>query len=102
MLNRTLIAAAVLALASCQPAAAQSRNCAPRSVVVEKLAENYSETRQSVGLSASGAMVEVFASDETGSWTIIVTQPNGVACLVASGQSYERVDEDLPVDTDPT
>jgi len=78
-------------------AAAQSaRNCAPRDTVVEKLAEGYGETRQSMGLGANNSVVEVFASDETGTWTITVTTPNGVTCLVASGQSYEPLAEALP------
>lgn len=78
--------------ASAQP----GRNCAPRDTVVEKLAEGYGETRQSMGLGANNSVVEVFASDETGTWTITVTTPNGVTCLVASGQSFEALAEALP------
>ena len=73
-----------------------NRNCAPRPVVVDRLAQSYGETRQSIGLGAQGAVVEVFASDETGSWTITVTMPNGLTCLVASGQSFETLAEALP------
>ena len=76
--------------------AQQRPNCAPREVVVTRLAEGYGETRQSVGLGANNAMIEVFASDKTGSWTITVTTPNGLTCLVASGQSFEEVAEALP------
>lgn len=92
-----LTAAAALYIASTTDAAAQNnRNCAPRDAVVDRLAEGYGETRQSVGLGANNAVVEVFASDETGTWTITVTTPNGMTCLVASGQSYETVAEVLP------
>ena len=38
-----------------------------------------------------GAVVEVFASEETGTWTITVTSVNGTTCLVASGNSYTSV-----------
>ena len=44
----------------------------------------------------NNAVVEVFASDETGTWTITVTTPNGMTCLVASGQSFEALAEALP------
>lgn len=92
-----LTAAAALYLISTTDVAAQSsRNCGPREAVIERLAEGYGETRQSVGLGANNAVVEVFASEETGSWTITVTQPNGLTCLVASGQSFEEVAEALP------
>ncbi|QFT58979.1 hypothetical protein FIU94_09085 [Sulfitobacter sp. THAF37] len=77
--------------------AQNSRNCGPRDIVVARLAEGYGETRQSIGLGANNAVVEVFASDETGSWTITVTVPGGMTCLVASGQAYEEVVEPLPV-----
>jgi hypothetical protein len=88
-----VLAAVTLAAA---PAAAQSRNCAPRDAVVKRLAEKYGESRQSIGMGQQGMVMETFASDETGSWTITVTTPNGMTCLVASGQSYEVLAEALP------
>lgn len=91
----TTAAAIVIAMGG-QAAAQSARNCAPRAVVVERLATGFGETRQSVGLGSNNAMVEVFASPETGSWTILVTVPSGISCLVASGQSFETVAESLP------
>lgn len=91
-----LTAAAAILLATTTDVAAQGRNCAPRDAVVTRLAEGYGETRQSMGLGANNAVIEVFASSETGSWTITVTQPNGVTCLVASGQGFEQLAEALP------
>lgn len=85
----------VMVLAA-QAVNAQGQNCAPRPAVLERLAEKYGETRQSIGLAAQGSVVEVFASQETGSWTITVTMPNGLTCLVASGQSFEALAEALP------
>ncbi|KIC26280.1 hypothetical protein [Leisingera sp. ANG-M6] len=78
------------------PAAAQSRNCAPRDAVIKRLAEKYGESRQSIGMGQQGMVMETFASADTGSWTITVTTPNGMTCLVASGQSYEVLAEALP------
>ena len=84
-----------LALACLTPAVAmaQGNNCANRDMVIDRLSTKYGESRQSIGLAPQGRVVEVFASDETGTWTITVTMPNGVTCLVASGQSFETVDE---------
>lgn len=86
----------IMALAASQVSAQQARNCAPRDVVVARLADGYGETRQSLGLGEQGAVVEVFASTETGTWTITVTTANGLTCLVASGQSFETLAEALP------
>jgi len=74
---------------------AQSRNCADRAAVVERLAQTYGESRQSIGLSTDNTVVEVFASLDTGSWTIAVTRPGGPTCLVAAGQAYQYLGEPL-------
>jgi hypothetical protein len=91
----TVGAGMYLALAT-DVAAQNARNCGTRETVVDRLASGYGETRQSMGLGANNAVVEVFASDETGSWTITVTSVNGTTCLVASGQSFEELVEALP------
>ncbi|MEX0370880.1 MAG: hypothetical protein AB3N09_09630 [Tateyamaria sp.] len=92
------IVAGGLALAATVNAAQaqQARNCGPRDLVVTRLAEGYGETRQSMGLGANNSVIEVFASEESGTWTITVTTPNGLTCLVASGQAYETLAEALP------
>ncbi len=75
---------------------AHARNCAPRDEVIKRLTETYGETRQGIGIARQGAVMELFASDQSGSWTITVTLPNGMTCLVASGQAYEMTAEALP------
>jgi hypothetical protein len=78
-------------------AAAQTRNmCAERGAVMAKLAQHYGETRRSMGLAANNGIIELHASNDTGSWTITVTHPNGMTCLVAAGSSFEVVEEELP------
>lgn len=97
-MKRTFLALSLglgAALVTAGSALAQPRNCADRESVVERLAEGYGESRQSIGIGANNSVVEVFASTETGTWTITVTMPNGMTCLVASGQSFERLDEEL-------
>ncbi len=71
------------------------QQCADRALVVERLADTYGESRQSIGLGANNSVIEVFASDETGTWTITVTNPAGVTCLVASGQAFENVSDEI-------
>jgi len=61
-----------------------------------QLASAYGETRQSIGLAQNNTMVEVFASTNTGTWTIAITNAAGLTCLVASGQAFERLAETLP------
>ena len=96
-MTRYFLPALAIALCATSPGSAQSApNCAPRDVVLAGLADTYGETRQAVGLCANDAVVEVFASQTSGSWSITVTAPNGVTCLVASGMAFENVTETLP------
>lgn len=96
MKTKQLMIGAVVAACLTGPATAQ--NCAPRDLVIERLATKYGETRQSMGLGANNAVIEVFASEETGTWTITVTSVHGLTCLVASGQAYETLAEALPAE----
>jgi hypothetical protein len=93
-----LLGLAGLALTSA-PAAATS-TCAVRSTIVGQLADRYSETRRGIGMTGNNAVVEVFASD-AGTWTVTVTLPSGMTCLVASGSNWEDLAEKLPVRGDP-
>ncbi len=83
------------AFIAAQPVSAQTGNCADHAQVVERLGERYGESRQTIGLGSDNSVVEVFASMDTGSWTITVTRPGGPTCLVAAGQAYQYVNEPL-------
>jgi hypothetical protein len=63
---------------------------------VALLAERYGETRRSVGVAGEAAVMELFAADATGTWTITITLPDGQMCLMASGGGYEVVTEERP------
>lgn len=71
---------------------AETMLCAERTAIVDRLAEVYGETRQAIGLASPREIVEVFASGETGSWTIIVTRPDGTTCLMAAGEHFETIE----------
>lgn len=98
---RTVLGLSALGFAAslmATPASAQGRNCAPRDVVVERLASKYGESRQAIGVGQQGMVMETFASSESGSWTITVTMPTGMTCLMASGQSFEALAEAIPTE----
>ena len=82
--------------AATAPATAQAANCGDRATVVERLARRWGESRQSIGLAADNTVVEIFASTETGTWTITMTTPGGPTCLVASGEAWQDLAEALP------
>ena len=96
MMMKLAMGLGLMVMAAPQVSAQANRYCAPRDSVVQRLAENYGESRQSIGLGQQGTMIETFASSDTGTWTITVTSPNGMTCLVASGQSFEKLAEAIP------
>ncbi len=97
-MNKQLVALSLgmgaLILATHQ-AFSQPANCGARASVLEKLTQKYGEARRGIGLAANNSVIEVFASETTGTWTITVTTPNGTTCLIASGQAYEAAVDDL-------
>lgn len=96
MLGLSLGLAALLAADLAQAQNVRRNMCAERKIVLKKLTGQYGETRRSMGLAANSGIIEMHASGETGSWTITVTHPNGMTCLVAAGTSFEAVNEELP------
>ena len=63
--------------------------CGKRADIIRQLNERYGETRRSMGLAQGQGVVELYASEETGSWTILMTNPRGIACMMAAGQAFQ-------------
>jgi len=76
------------------PASAQGL-CGERVDIIDTLKTRYQEAPISMGLAGNGGVVEVFASQK-GSWTIVVTQPTGVTCVVSAGESWENLKGMVP------
>ena len=85
--------AAMLAAAQVAHSAPQ---CDSREAVTALLADRYGETRRAIGIAGQSAVMELYAADTTGTWSITLTLPDGRMCLVATGSGYETVTEDLP------
>ncbi len=43
------------------------------------------------------AVFEVWASEKTGSWTILFTRPDGVTCIMATGHDWQSLSPLSPV-----
>ncbi len=84
------ISALVLGMAVAAPVVAQAQvACGARDSVVRNLGEKYGEVRRGGGLTGSTAIYEIWASEATGSWTILKTTPNGMACVMAVGEGWQ-------------
>ena len=79
--------AAVLTLFMASGAVAQA-NCADRGKVIARLQSKYGETFKGGGLQNAQSVFEVWASDDTGTWTILKSGTDGVSCVMASGTNW--------------
>lgn len=71
-------------------ASANPAFCGHRTEVVQTLSNSYSENPTAMGLAAGGGMLEVFSS-KNGTWTIILTLPTGISCVIAAGEEWESL-----------
>jgi hypothetical protein len=90
---RTLLALTAFLLIGFTPQSLAAQGqvmCGKRGDVIAKLENKFSETRVSIGLANSGAVIEVYAS-KAGTFTVLVTRPDGRTCLVAAGEHWENL-----------
>lgn len=89
---RSLVAALVAAFL-CLPLTAQAQQqCGPREVIKDGLANQYGEVPIARGLGEAGMMMELYASEDGKTWTLLIVHPNGMACFAATGESWQSVE----------
>ena len=93
------------AVISASAATAQSLGgpmaCGERQAMVQRLAHTFGEVQKGAGLVNAGQLVEVWRSDDTGTWTILMTDPEGMSCIVAAGEAWRDVDGERVAKGDP-
>lgn len=70
-----------------RPAMAQQA-CGERHVIVASLGEDFGEARRHVVPASLSAFYEFFASERTGSWTLLLSDATGISCVVATGDDW--------------
>jgi len=99
MFKRMMTAAIVFGAAALapplltQPASAQSAPqqvaCGERADIVKKLNRKYGEVQSGAGLMNNGTrIIELWQSEKSGSWTFLMTLPNGTTCIMAAGEFW--------------
>ncbi|WP_395675512.1 hypothetical protein [Inquilinus sp.] len=84
--------ALAISIARPVPAAAQAPSpCAPYEIVAAALNERYHEAPVARMLSDRGFVIEILASADGASFTVLGIQPGGTACVVAAGSTFALV-----------
>ena len=93
LIGTTALAAGLLLSSTAQAQVApQGAVCGERGKFLTHSGKHHKESPDAMGVTASGRVIEVLTSSG-GSWTIIMTHPNGVTCMVAAGQAWEDVQQ---------
>ncbi len=61
--------------------------------MLEILSEKYSEAPIAVGVTNNGGLVEVLSTGDGNTWSIIITSPQGMSCLVAAGEGWRLIEQ---------
>lgn len=87
-----ILLSALLAGSWTLPATAQQHGlqCGDRDEMVRTLAVQYREQPRAMGLANQTAIIEVFTS-KAGTWTILLTKPDGASCILGVGEAWEDI-----------
>lgn len=87
MYKRILTSALLFGMA-CTGPPAWAQSCAPRAALVTQLETAYGETLSARGLQSAESLIEVFASPQSGSFTVLMSRPDGVSCIISTGTHW--------------
>ena len=87
----SLVAAlAAISLAGVAGFAEAAPQCSSHDKIADALGNKFKETRRVMGVVNSTAVMEIFMSPQ-GTWTVVVTDTRGMACIIATGQDWQEV-----------
>ena len=66
--------------------------CASRQQLLQSLAQDYKEAPMALGMSNDGNVIELLSAKGGKTWTLMITTPDGISCVVAAGESWEQID----------
>ena len=85
---RALTRAALVAAFFVSASAQAEPQCNTRDSVLKQLADKYGEAPVALGVTHNGGLLEVIATPGGKTWSIIITSPQGISCLVAAGEGW--------------
>ena len=88
-----LMAAFVAVFFVATPAAAQRvlnlpMVCMPTDALEGGLAKRYQESQRALGLDSRKALIRLFTPDDGSTFTMVLTFPNGMSCILAAGKMW--------------
>lgn len=88
---RALALAALVMVLTAAAATAQAPGqiaCGVRDQMVEVMQQKYGEQQRVVGVTREGGLMEIWAA-AAGNFTALMTAPNGISCVLTTGQGFK-------------
>ena len=82
------VAGALGLLSFTQGAAQAQAVCMSHDELARRLHERFQEVQVANAISNNGALVELYATADNSSWTLAMTRPGEVSCVLVAGESW--------------
>jgi hypothetical protein len=76
---------------SAQTAEGVRMPCHDAGEIARQLSSKYKEAPVAFGLQSNGNLLQIYASDQKNTWTVVSTSPAGQSCIVAAGKRWESI-----------
>lgn len=75
--------------------------CADRTALLTSLDREYKEAPKELGLANNGNVVELLTTRDGKTWTMLMTRPDGTACVIAAGEAWDEIPAQMAASGDP-
>ncbi len=65
--------------------------CMPHDEFRVELHTNFSETPVAIAIANNGALIELYAKRDKSSWTLVMTRPSGLSCVLVAGEELNEL-----------
>jgi predicted methyltransferase len=90
---RTIAMTALVTAAAAAATTASAQSCGDREEVVARLGNLHAERLVAAGLQDEQHVVEVWASQDGTTWTILLSRADGLTCIVGAGNAWTSYPE---------
>ncbi len=62
--------------------------CMPHDEFRVGLHRNFAESPVAIAIASNGALIELYAKRDRSSWTLMMTRPAGISCVLVAGEEW--------------
>ena len=65
--------------------------CGQHALVLDYFAQQYKEVPVAIGVTNSGALIELLTTKDGDTWTLHIVTPNGISCFLVAGENWRSL-----------